>query len=68
MNTLIKDKIATFIALSIIPLSGFATDIYIPSLPQMGVDLKISSLQVQMTSTIFLISYGIGNFSRKTLL
>lgn len=59
MNTLIKDKIATFLALTIIPLSGFATDIYIPSLPQMGVDLKISSLQVQMTLTIFLISYGI---------
>lgn len=59
MNTIIKDKIATFLALTIIPLSGFATDIYIPSLPQMGADLKISSLQVQMTLTVFLISYGV---------
>jgi DHA1 family bicyclomycin/chloramphenicol resistance-like MFS transporter len=54
-----RRRFATYLALAIIPLSGFATDIYIPSLPQMGTDLKISSLQVQMTLSIFLISYGV---------
>jgi DHA1 family bicyclomycin/chloramphenicol resistance-like MFS transporter len=59
MTTERRQRIATLLALAIIPLSGFATDIYIPSLPQMGADLKVSSLQVQMTLSIFLISYGI---------
>ncbi|MEO5776668.1 MAG: MFS transporter [Flavobacterium sp.] len=54
-----RRRFATYLALAVIPLSGFATDIYIPSLPQMGTDLKVSSLQVQMTLSIFLISYGV---------
>lgn len=59
MTTKTRRRIATYLALAMIPLSGFATDIYIPSLPQMGTDLHVSSLQVQMTLSIFLISYGI---------
>lgn len=59
MTTKTRRRIATYLALAMIPLSGFATDIYIPSLPQMGADLNVSSLQVQMTLSIFLISYGI---------
>ncbi|MEO5998349.1 MAG: MFS transporter [Chitinophagaceae bacterium] len=58
----IKEKngrIATYLALAILPLSGFATDIYIPSLPHMGSDLGISNNQVQLTLSLFLISYGI---------
>lgn len=54
-----RRRIATYLALAMIPLSGFATDIYIPSLPEMGVDLHVSSLQVQLTLSIFLISYGV---------
>lgn len=54
-----KRRIATYLALAMIPLSGFATDIYIPSLPEMGGALHVSSLQVQMTLSIFLISYGV---------
>jgi MFS family permease len=50
--------ISTILAFALIPLSGFATDIYLPSMPSMGSALKISSLEVQMTLTIFLISYG----------
>jgi len=50
--------ITTFLAFALIPLSGFATDIYLPSMPSMGAALNISSLEVQMTLTIFLISYG----------
>jgi MFS family permease len=51
-------KISTVLAFALLPLSGFATDIYIPSLPSMGADMHISSIQVQLTLTLFLISYG----------
>lgn len=51
-------NIATILAFALIPISGFATDIYIPSLPNMGIALHTSSIQVQLTITIFLVSYG----------
>ena len=54
-----RQQISTIVAFAIVPMSGFATDIYIPSMPSMGSELKISSLQVQLTLTAFLISYGI---------
>lgn len=50
---------ATILALAILPLSGFAADIYLPSLPGMTAAMKVSSLQIQLTITVFLISYGI---------
>jgi MFS family permease len=58
----IKEKhqgIANLLAFALIPLSGFATDIYIPSLPTMAAQLNASSIQVQFTLTLFLISYGV---------
>jgi MFS family permease len=58
----IKDKhqaVSTVLAFALIPLSGFATDIYLPSLPAMGSALGVGSLQVQFTLSIFLISYGL---------
>lgn len=51
--------IATILAFALIPLSGFATDIYIPSLPTMAGEMHVSSIQVQLTLSIFLISYGV---------
>jgi MFS family permease len=54
-----RQWISTIVAFAIVPMSGFATDIYIPSMPSMGSELKITSLQVQLTLTVFLISYGI---------
>jgi len=51
--------ISTVLAFALLPLSGFATDIYIPSLPTMATTMKVSSLQVQLTLSLFLISYGI---------
>jgi len=54
-----RQRISTLLAFSIIPLSGFATDIYIPSMPGIVADLKVTSLQVQLTISIFLISFGI---------
>lgn len=52
-------RILTTVAFAIVPMSGFATDIYIPSMPSMGSELKITSLQVQLPLTAFLISYGV---------
>ena len=51
--------IATILAFALLPLSGFATDIYIPSLPAMATSLNASNNQVQFTLTLFLISYGV---------
>ena len=50
--------IANLLAFAMLPLSGFATDIYLPSLPAMASDMHVGSLQVQLTITLFLISYG----------
>lgn len=52
-------NISTILAFALLPLSGFATDIYIPSLPGMGASLHVSSIQVQLTLSLFLISYGL---------
>ncbi|RNL51007.1 MFS transporter [Pedobacter jejuensis] len=54
-----NQRISTLLAFALIPLSGFATDIYIPSLPTMAGAMQVSSVQVQLTLSIFLISYGI---------
>lgn len=54
-----NESTATLLAFILIPLSGLATDIYIPSLPSMAKDLKISDTHVQATLSLFLISYGI---------
>lgn len=70
-TTYIKDKnqgIATLLAFALIPLSGFATDIYIPSLPTMAAKMGVSSVQVQLTLSIFLISYGVAQLFVGSLL
>jgi len=51
--------IANFLAFALLPLSGFATDVYLPSLPGMSAGLQVSGIQIQFTITIFLLSYGI---------
>ncbi len=60
--------ISTVLAFTLIPLSGFATDVYIPSLPSMAADLQVSDIQVQMTLSLFLISYGIAQLFVGSLL
>lgn len=54
-----NQPIATLLALAILPLSGFAADIYLPSLPGMTAAMHVGSLEIQLTITVFLISYGI---------
>jgi DHA1 family bicyclomycin/chloramphenicol resistance-like MFS transporter len=51
--------ISTILAFALIPLSGFATDIYIPSLPTMAKDLHVSTAAVQLSLILFFISSGI---------
>lgn len=49
----------TIMSLCLIPLSGFAMDIFIPSLPDMAVQLHSSPASIQFTLSLFIISYGI---------
>lgn len=59
---------ATILAFALIPLSGFATDVYIPSLPTMAKQLQVTDLQVQLTLGMFLISYGVAQLFVGSLL
>ncbi|MBB4804609.1 MFS family permease [Flavobacterium nitrogenifigens] len=53
---------STILALALIPLSGFATDIYLPSLPAMANDLNVSPAAVQLSLVLFMFSVGISQF------
>lgn len=62
---MLKEKnkfIATILAFAMIPMSGLATDIYLPSMPSMASDLHQPESNIQLTLSIFLISYGITQF------
>jgi DHA1 family bicyclomycin/chloramphenicol resistance-like MFS transporter len=52
-------RINTYVALSLIPLSGFAMDVFIPSLPDMAVQLHTTPAAIQLTLSLFIISYGV---------
>jgi DHA1 family bicyclomycin/chloramphenicol resistance-like MFS transporter len=59
---LIKEKnrgIATILSFALIPLTGLATDVYLPSLPSMAADLHVSSGAIQNTLLVFLVSTGL---------
>lgn len=55
-------RIASMISFVLVPLPGFATDLYLPSFPQMVRVFHASPAQIQQTLSIFLISYGVGQF------
>ncbi|PAW92955.1 MFS transporter [Mucilaginibacter sp. MD40] len=52
-------NISAILAFILIPISGFAMDVYVPSFPAMVHDLGTSVSNVRLTMTIFLISYGV---------
>lgn len=58
----------TIIAFLSIPLSGFVTDIYLPSFPAMAKALTVSEREIQWTLTIYLLSYGISQLFIGSLL
>lgn len=43
----------------IIPLSGFSTDIYTPSMPAMANELQVDDISIKFTITAYLIAMGI---------
>lgn len=61
-------NISDFVSLSLIPLSGFATDIYIPSLPSMSTGLGATMAQVQLSVMIFMVSAGVSQLFVGSLL
>ena len=63
-----NSKASTIIAFSLIPLSGLATDIYIPSLPDMATAFQVGSVGIQQTLILFLISYGVMQFFAGSIL
>lgn len=59
---MLKEKnkfIATLLAFAVIPMSGLATDIYLPSMPSMALELQQPETKIELTLTLFLISYGV---------
>ncbi|BDU25802.1 MFS transporter [Flavobacterium sp. GSB-24] len=50
---------STLLALVLIPLSGFATDIYLPSLPAMAKDLNVTAGTIQLSLVFFMFSLGV---------
>lgn len=57
-----KEKLATLSTFLLIPLSGLATDIFLPSFPEMQRTFKVSAEAIQLTLSCFFISYGLGMF------
>ncbi|MDR6733165.1 MFS transporter [Sphingobacterium sp. 2149] len=54
--------IPTILAFALVPITGLATDIYLPSMPQMTQELGLNESKIQLTLSLFLISYGIAQF------
>lgn len=52
-------RLITIMAFISIPLSGFVTDIYLPSFPSMAKGMQVSEKDIQITLTSYLLSYGI---------
>lgn len=61
-------KAASISAFALVPLSGFTTDLYLPSFPQMARVFHATPTHVQTTLSVFLISYGIGQFFAGSLM
>lgn len=59
--------IATILAFAVIPMSGLATDIYLPSMPSMAEDLHLPEARIQLTLT-FILSVTVSHSSFQELL
>lgn len=66
--TISNRKAASISAFALVPLSGFTTDLYLPSLPQMARVFHATPPQIQTTLSVFLVSYGIGQFFAGSLM
>lgn len=63
-----RKRLATILAFISIPLSGFVTDIYLPSFPSMAKSLGVAEKNIQLTLTCFFMSYGISQLFVGSLL
>lgn len=54
-----NERISTILAFLLIPLSGMAMDIYLPSFPHMATDLGTTAENIKLSLSIYLISYGV---------
>src|SRR5436190_2536576 len=61
-------RIVNILSFSLIPLAGFATDIYLPSLPSMTISLHASASQIQLSLLLFMASAGVGQLFVGSLL
>src|SRR6185295_17277204 len=70
MKTITEEHrhIVNILSFSLIPLAGFATDIYLPSLPSMTVDLHASASQIQLSLLLFMASAGVSQLFVGSLL
>ncbi|MGG6462968.1 MFS transporter [Solilutibacter silvestris] len=53
-------RFGVFLAFLLIPLSGIGTDIYLPSMPSMAGSLATTPARIQLTLTMFVAGYGLG--------
>ncbi|MBZ4191907.1 MFS transporter [Niabella sp. 3A5MI-3] len=60
--------IASLLAFMLIPISGFAMDVYIPSFPRMAADLGADESAIRLTMTVYLISYGLSQLFAGSLI
>ena len=63
-----KYAIATVLTYIILPLSGFATDVYLPSFPNMASQLGVAEHDIQFTLSLFLVSFGLSQLLTGILL
>ena len=61
-------RIVNILSFSLIPLAGFATDIYLPSLPSMTISLHASASQIQLSLLLFMASAGVSQLFVGSLL
>ncbi|KAA2241721.1 multidrug effflux MFS transporter [Chitinophaga agrisoli] len=61
-------NIATVLSFALIPLSGFATDVYLPSLPAMATSLHVNNAAIQLSLLVFMVSAGISQLFVGSLL
>ncbi len=61
-------NIATVLSFALIPLSGFATDVYLPSLPAMATSLHVNNAAIQLSLLIFMVSAGLSQLFVGSLL
>ena len=54
-----NQRIVTFLSFACIPLTGLATDVYLPSLPSMTSSFHVSNTAMQATLLIFIVSTGL---------